>query len=44
MENKFLINKKFKKMTKILNTIKDTAFLLRNLSEKEQENLNNIKI
>jgi len=30
-------------MTKILNTIKDTAFLLRNLSEKEQEDLGEIK-
>jgi len=30
-------------MTKILNTIKDTAFLLRNLSEKEQDDLCEIK-
>ena len=30
-------------MTKFLNTIKDAAFLLRNLSEKEQEDLNKIK-
>lgn len=30
-------------MAKILNTIKDTAFLLRNLSEQEQEDLNKIK-